>query len=110
MKNFKREWINGLRIICRVFLLFFFVGGIYRIGKAFAMLTAEFIESESVIAWMLGTYALLSVALFPLIVSFVSEAVSLKAESLDRPFSKLMKGKKREPVGAGHPNNPPVKL
>jgi hypothetical protein len=110
MENLKKEWINGLRITWRVFLLFFFVGAIYQIGKAFAMLAAELVGNESVIAWMLGIYALLCVILFPLIVSYVSYSVGLKTEVYDFSFSKRMKKRRREPGGAGQPDNPPLKL
>ncbi|CAA6678635.1 MULTISPECIES: hypothetical protein [unclassified Lentimonas] len=114
MENLKREWINGLRIIWRVFLLFFFVGGIYQIGKAFAMLTAELVSKESIVSWFLGIFGLLWVVslplVFPLIVSYVSRSVGLTAEVYDFAFSKRIKKKRREQVGAGQPDNPPVKL
>jgi hypothetical protein len=102
MENLKKEWINGFRITWRVFLLFFFVGAIYQIGKGFAMLAGELVGNESVIAWMLGIYALLCVMLFPLIVSYVSYSVGLKAEVYDFSFSKRMKKRKCESGSEEH--------
>jgi hypothetical protein len=91
MEKLKKEWIQGLRITWRVFLLFFFVGGIYQIGKALAMLTAELIGNESIVGVFLGIFALLCIALFPLIVSYVSYSVGLTADSYDFAFSKRLK-------------------
>ena len=110
MEKLKKEWINGIRIAWRLMLLGFFVTVTYQFGAIAATLLAGAIGVESVAEWFIGIYAILSLMLLPVVISYMADNVGLKAEVYDFSFTKRMKKRRREPDGAGQPDNPPVKL
>ena len=89
---------------------FFFVTVTYQFGAIAATLLAGAIGVESVAEWFIGIYATLSLILLPVVISYMADNVGLKAEVYDFSFSKRMKKRRREPGGAGQPDNPPLKL
>ncbi len=91
MEKLKKEWINGIRISWRLFLLFFMVLVIYQFGAFAATLLSEAIGVESVKEWFLGIFGILCIILFPVIVSYMADNVGIKAEVYDFPFAKRMK-------------------
>ena len=77
----------------RLFLLGFFVSTTYQLGAIAAKLLAGAIGIESVSEWFIGIYAILSIILLPVIISYMADSVGLKVEVYDFSFSKRMKKK-----------------
>ena len=91
MEKLKKEWINGIRISWRLFLLFFMVLVTYQFSAFAATLLSEVIGVDSVKEWFLGIFGILCIIFFPVIVSYMADNVGLKAEVYDFSFSKRIK-------------------
>ena len=68
-----------------------FVTVTYQFGAIAATLLAGAIGVESVAEWFIGIYAILSLILLPVVISYMADNVGLKAEVYDFSFSKRMK-------------------
>jgi hypothetical protein len=110
MTKLKREWINGIQILWRVFLLFFAVSVTYEFGLDGVTFVSEAIGFEPAKKSFLQIVGLLCIISLPVIVSYISNRIGLKAGVFDFSLSKRMKNNGREPGGAVQPDNPPVKL
>ena len=93
MEQLKKQWINGIRISWRLFLLFFMVTVTYQFGAFGATLLSELIGVESLKEWFMGLFAIASIILFPVVVSYMADNVGLKAEVYDFSFTKRVKKK-----------------
>lgn len=94
MEGFKKQWLAGIRLLWRLFLLLFFVGGFFKIWNAFILLLGHTIENESFLVLLSGTNLILHIILFPLAVCFVADAVGIKADVFNFELSKRIKEKK----------------
>lgn len=93
MEQLKKQWINGIRISWRLFLLFFMVTVTYQFGAFGATLLSELIGVESLKEWFMGLFAIACIILFPVVVSYMADNVGLKAEVYDFSFTKRVKKK-----------------
>jgi hypothetical protein len=96
MKKFKQQWIHGLRLSWRIFLLCLLLSVTYQCGAIAMSLLEGLVVVEPLREGIQGIGVLLGILLFPFVVAFFADNVGIKTQVHDFEITKHMDERMRE--------------